>query len=421
MRSLGIAAVCCAASFAFGQAGQVDPTFFADADATVYAIAVQPNGRVLIGGAFSRVNGIERHGLARLNLDGTLDPTFDPGSGKADGDVGDIVLQPDGKILVGGTFSSFNGGPGGLLRLNSDGTVDAGFRGSVITTSLAYHPSGKIYVGSYAGSRIIRLNADGTVDPTFTNRVTDPTAYVLALKVQSDGKVLFGGQFDEVNNHEVNHLARLNADGSIDQSFFAESPAFQVSTLSLADDGRIYQGGWAFSRLFPDGRWDESFSYSLTVNGVFFASGLQFDGKPLAGGSFSDLNGSGRDYLVRFDEDGSLDETFGAELNGPVQALVIQNDQRVLVGGTFSAVNGASGNNIVRLLGDIPVLNAQRLRGGKIMLSWPAAYRNWILQATKNERRQWKTLNIAPTVVDGVNFVTSKIGQHGKFYRLIPE
>src|SRR6185369_14420460 len=118
-----------------------------------------------------------RNHIARLNSDGTLDSSFlVPGSG-VNGDVGSLALQADGKTVIGGVFTSVNGTTrNGIARLNSDGTLDTSF----------------LAAGSGTNSS------------------------VLAIAVQSDGKIVIGGFFTSVNGTTRNGAARLNVDGTLD-------------------------------------------------------------------------------------------------------------------------------------------------------------------------------------------------------------
>jgi uncharacterized delta-60 repeat protein len=116
--------------------GSVDPNFnpafaITGHGAEVYSLALQPDGKILVGGQFSAVNGVPRSGIARLTPDGQLDATFDPGTGigvDEDAQVNSVVLQRDGKILIGGEFKYYNGQPRSCLtRLNANGTLDKTF------------------------------------------------------------------------------------------------------------------------------------------------------------------------------------------------------------------------------------------------------------------------------------------------------
>src|SRR5439155_11936412 len=136
---------------------------------SVNALAVQPDGKVLVGGSFYSINGTNRPGIARLNANGSLDNSFNPGTG-ANG-VSSVALQPDGKVLIGGGFTTVNGA-------NRSG--------------------------------IARLNANGSLDGSF-NPGTGVNGTVYSVALQPDGKVLIGGEFTSINGTNRNRIARLNA------------------------------------------------------------------------------------------------------------------------------------------------------------------------------------------------------------------
>lgn len=148
-----------ASATVFGQAGACDLTFDpgTGANSSVNAIAVQPDGKILIGGAFYKYNGVVQYRIARLNSDGSLDPAFDSGSGPV-GWVYSMALQPDGKILIGGDFMSYDGTPRNrVARLNSDGSLDLSFNPGtgvagtiqqyIGVSAIAVQPDGKILIG----------------------------------------------------------------------------------------------------------------------------------------------------------------------------------------------------------------------------------------------------------------------------------
>lgn len=256
----------------------------------VKAIALQPDGKIIVGGAFLR-------GVERFNADGTLDTTFNVGGdgivlpNQIDG-VRAVALQPDGKILIGGNFQKYNGDATKkyFLRLNNDGTIDSTFNmgaGALdIVNTITVSPIGKIIIGGrftkYSGLslvRIARINADGTPDTTF-----NPAAFVAAsisgandeifsLYLQVDGKIVIGGSFKKYNNNSRNGLTRINADGSIDYTF-------NVGT-------GLSRGQFV---------------------GVGYANALtaQSDGKLLVGGEFISYNNISAINLIRLNSDDSL-------------------------------------------------------------------------------------------------------------------
>ena len=145
----------------------------------------------------------------RPNPDGTLDTSFNPGIG-ANGNTFAIAIQPDGKIIVGGEFTYFNGVPkSGIVRLNPDGSADTGFNpglgASGAIAGVALQPNGKIIIAgdfsAYNGtarSRIARINADGSLDTSF-HPGTGTDNLISTLALQPDGKIVIGGWFSIYN------------------------------------------------------------------------------------------------------------------------------------------------------------------------------------------------------------------------------
>ena len=304
---------------------------------TVRALAVQPDGHALVGGYFTKVGGVERHYLARLKSDGTLDASFDAKIGTGQNYfVYALKLQPDGRILVGGRFSSIDGKTkAGLARLNPDGTLDTNFVTRVTSGgpfpnvyALALQPDGKILVGGNFGlvngesrNGIARLNADGTLDTAFNpGKGTGYYRDVYSVALQTDGKILVGGNFRKFDNHDRQDLARLHPNGALDEFF---SPGH--GTANKAGSGKIH------------------------------SVAIQPDGKLVIGGRFSSVQGKGRDDIARLNADGSVDGEFrpmsgtGPAENYLVYAVALESDQRLLIGGRFSAVNAGHRSNIARL------------------------------------------------------------------------
>ena len=325
--------------------GSLDTTFNpgSGVDSTIQdfiaTAAMTPDGKVVIGGGFNSYNGTQRNGVARLNNDGSLDNTFNPGLG-ADGTVWAVAVQADGKVLIGGEFTHINNTVRKYLaRLNQDGTLDNSFdpgtlfNGPIYTltdTALVMTNINSLYVGGQFQvngqiyRNIARLNdTNGLLDTTF-NPGVGPDSAVYALNWQPDGRVLLGGSFTHISGTPLNRLARLNADGSIDQTnFFSGTGADDtVYSLSLNADGTFYVGGQftsingthrlGFARLYADGTVDTTFLdtaynqfaglpriYFSDPPGTVFTSAAQSDGKVMIGGSFAEVGGGQFDPNVR--------------------------------------------------------------------------------------------------------------------------
>ena len=202
--------------------GSRDTSFSAGLGGPAYAIALRADGKVIIGGSFATVNGTNRNAIARLNANGGLDSTFNPGTG-ANGIVSSVALQPEGQVLIGGSFTSVNGtNCQGIARLNANGSLDSSFNPrtgvSGTVSSVALQPDGKVLIGgSFTNvnntnrNNIARLNANGSLDGSF-NPGTGANGSVLSVASQSDGKVLIGGNFTTVNGVWRSRVARLYGD-----------------------------------------------------------------------------------------------------------------------------------------------------------------------------------------------------------------
>jgi uncharacterized delta-60 repeat protein len=363
--------------------GSLDTSFLnglAGPNLAVHALAVQPDGRVLIGGEFTSVNGLARNRIARLNSDGSLDATFSGVPGIS-GPVHAIALQPDGRILVGGDFFGADGvGRHHVARLEADGTLDESFLSGVFGPSdpvrtIALAPDGRILIGgdftSYQGTgrhHLARLEPDGTLDTTFLDGLAGPDGIPLSIAVQPDGRVWIGGPFASVHGENRPGIARLEADGSLDPTVLVDvSGAGSVRALALGPEGRVVIGGsfvavhgvsrHRIARLQDDGSIDLGFENPLAgPSSDVYAIAVQPDGRIVIGGGFTTVGGVSRNRIARLEADGRLDTSFLDGLAGtgsvgfnPVRSLAVQPDGRILIAGRFTTVNGVGRNNVARL------------------------------------------------------------------------
>ena len=232
-----------------GRVGTYEP----GADAAVFAVAVQPDGKLLVGGDFATVRGVARSRIARL-ISNSVDASFNPPA-PVNGRVRTIAVQPDGKIVIGGDFTTVGGAVRNYVaRLNPDGALDASFDPDADgpVNGIVMQPDGKIIlggnfttVGGAVRKRAARLNPDGSVDASFR----DPGAngVVNAVAVQQDGKIVIGGDFTRAGGAARNRIARLNPDGALNAIFNASVDA-AVFAIAVQQDGGIIIGG-EFSRV----------------------------------------------------------------------------------------------------------------------------------------------------------------------------
>jgi uncharacterized delta-60 repeat protein len=411
--------------------GSVDESFVptGHVNSIVFGLAAQPDGKALVVGAFTTVNDVPRNRVARLNADGTLDTSFNPGAGANNG-INAVALQPDGKVIVGGFFNSFNGiARGGIARLNTDGSLDTGFDPGTgagaqnqSVFAIALQPDGRVVVGGDFGSfngvsrnGIVRLHSNGTVDFTF-NPGSGADSYAVRRVVVQGGKVILGGQFFTFNGVERKFVARLNFNGTLDTTFNPGSRlSGTVSALVVQPDGSVIVGGTftAFgatqinriARLQPApgaisfaatdasvnegagaatliltrtggtdgaavakvaiadvsagaadyvaaGRLDPTFNVGTGVNGLIYDAVVQPDDKVIVAGSFSNAGGLTRFTVARINANGSADTTFAPDVQGTIESLALQRDGKVLIGGSINSVGGVVRKSIARLFPD---------------------------------------------------------------------
>ncbi len=309
----------------FGEDGGVDGTNDPDFDLPPHVtdFARQPDGKIIIVGNFSTVNGVGRKSIARLNPDGTLDTSFDPGTGPNQF-IKAVLLQPDGKIVIGGYFSSYNGTNRFILaRLLSNGVLDTGFVPPAFVSdfgwrveSLALQADGKILVGGtfiFSGPTLKAslcrvLGTNGNLDPAFTGvtngaHETGSTGSIRSVEkiaVLGDGTILIAGGFTAFNNTARGRIAKLTNTGALIGAF------------------------------------------APTCNGRISALRVQPDGKILVGGGFTLLNGATIANMGRLTSGGANDTAFlaagGHDVN--VEDFAIQPDGRIVMGGDFGSFHG---------------------------------------------------------------------------------
>ncbi|MBI3134099.1 MAG: T9SS type A sorting domain-containing protein [Bacteroidetes bacterium] len=363
------------AVFVGAQPGSIDLTYTTGTgfNSYVFKTAIQPDGKIIAVGAFSTFNGTARNGIARLNTDGTLDMSFNPGTGFNNW-VTDVKIQPDGKIVTVGTYSSFNGtARSRIARLNADGTLDTSFDPgtgfSFDVRGCDLQADGKIIaVGDFTSfngtsrNRIARINTNGSLDTGY-DPGTGFNSNAMTVKIQPDGKALVGGiGFTSYNGTTVNRIVRLNSDATIDGSFNSGTGCNStVATFAIQEDLKIIVGG-SFTtyngtsinrimRLNNDGTIDPSFSVGAGTNGEIRNVQIASDGSVFLAGLFTIYNSTSANRIVKLTSDGSIDANFstGTGFNNETNCISIQPDNKIIIGGFYTSYNGSSPIRIARL------------------------------------------------------------------------
>ena len=349
-------------------------------------LSIQQDGKVIIGGYFTAYKGYSQNRITRINNDGSHDSTFNIGNG-FNGDVETTCIQSDGKILAGGSFSTFNGiSAPNITRLNTDGTKDTSFSTSLNNkvNQITIQNDGKILaVGlfTFPQNRIIRHNTNGSNDFSF-NIGTGFNDEAVCIALQNDNKVLVGGWFTSYNGSSQNRLTRLNPDGSIDSAFNIGT-GFNgvVATIAIQNDGKVLVGGNfttyngininpGFTRLNSDGTIDPTFNVLGTGINSIRKIVIQDNGKIIVSGNFISYNGTSQNRLIRLYSDGTKDSSFdiGDGFNELPDLISIYSDKKILIGGIFNSYNGTNSQYLIRLKGDSVFLSTTDFSKTKIIL-----------------------------------------------------
>lgn len=359
-----------------------NPGFFNNA---VYATVPLPDGKVLIGGNINHTTGdfASIYNFARLNPDGTVDSTFDTGSG-FDDLVRAVVVQSDGKIIVGGDFNSYRGvACNGLIRLDPDGTIDTNIGGIDNGTvhCLAIEDNGKILVGgdfsSFSGYNtegMVRLTTAGVRDTSNSLILPFNTSFTTAihsLTVLDNDRIMATGSFyiSGLPGGFRSGVARLWPSGLRDSSFnpgggaHASGNPNQIAPvygLTVMPDGKYVIGGFMtaydgnntpyIARIRSNGSFDSTFN-PPSLPYVVYSVQSQPDGKVIAGL----ISNPAETHLVRLNENGSSDGSFdvGTGPAGSVLDLALTPSGHLFVGGNYFQFDGASARPITRLVAGI--------------------------------------------------------------------
>ncbi len=316
------------------QVGDIDPTFNigTGANNSILSAYVQTDGKILAVGGYTLFNGQSKTRIIRLNSDGSIDNGYTTGAGFG-GTVYRVKQLMSGKAFVTGQFTNYGVNTANrLARINTDGTKDATYATGTATAGangfiydFVEQPDAKIIVGGgftsivgTAKTRIARLNSNGTIDNTFSiGTGINNSIYKIAL--QSDSKVIVGGAFTTYNAISASRIVRINSNGAIDNTFTTGT----------------------------------GFSYTTPTLTAVYAIDIQSDGKIIVGGTFTSYNGSAVNNIVRLNSNGTIDNSFTiSSCNSNVRMIKILTDGKILVAGSFTNFNGASKNRIVRLNSD---------------------------------------------------------------------
>jgi uncharacterized delta-60 repeat protein len=386
------------------------------ANSVVNAVAIQPfDGMAVIGGDFDAFNTTSINYLARLQTNGLMDATFTSGLGSGPNNfVNAIVIDGSNRIIIGGNFTSVNGvNASYIARINFDGTLDktfvTGLGFNSFVYALAIDANGNILVGGDFTSfnttncnHIARLLPSGGLDTTFlpssgVGATNGTDQDVMAVATDFSGKVIIGGNFSVVNGTNWSHIGRLLNNGNLDTSFNPGLGADgNVLALAIQPDNSIIMGGAfhnfnllsrnSIARLTPFGALDATFAPGSGFDDIVYSLVLQPDNNILVGGQFTMYNGTRRIAMARLlGDSGWLDTSFmdtsynqfaglinhyyntnaynpndypPGNSRNQVLGMGLQNDGNIVIGGSFVRVGGGftrvdvhTHQNVARVIG----------------------------------------------------------------------
>ena len=287
------------------------PKFHGDYDGYIRDIKQQSSGKLIVVGHFTEIDGATQNGIVRLNTNGSVDATFVTGIGFNNQALVCKVLS-DNTVIVGGNFTDYDENVvGRIVKLGVDGAINSTFSTNASRNSAVFaievDANNDIYLGGNFTNRIIRINADGTTDSSFD--VGGFNGRVASIKIDSNGKIVVGGWFDQYDAVACNPgIVRLETNGNLDTSFTTEGSglleydgADSVQSIAIQSNGKIVAGGW-----------------------------------------FQGYNGLRQGRIIRFNTNGTKDTTFdtGAGFSDRVQSIAIDASGNIFCAGFFYNYNG---------------------------------------------------------------------------------
>lgn len=354
---------------------------------TVHTINIQTDGKIIVGGRFTSYNDVNQNRIVRLNSNGSIDTGFNSGSG-FNNNVNSVQLQSDNKIIIGGEFTNYSGvSENRIIRLNDDGTKDASFNVGIgsdwTVNTIGLQSDEKIIIGgefylfnNLIKKHLVRINNDGSIDNTF-NTGTGFEGGINSLSINSNDKIIAGGNFYSFNGNPMNRIITLNSDGTKDSNFnLGNGLGWSVYRFVQQSNNKIIiSGGFnSYKRLFTsnfirlntDGSLDSSFNSGNGFDSLVTVIKTLSDGKMIVGGWFDSYNGINSKKIIRLNIDGSKDNTFniGNGFNQNINAIAIQNDGKIIAGGSFTTFNNIPVNGLIRLNPDGTIDNSFNIGSG---------------------------------------------------------
>lgn len=331
------------------------------------------NEIIILGNSKNNFNIKYHDGIKLLTKNGNLIPNNNLYSNVFEGSQNNNnsfrkgVIQPDGKIIV---IKYTKPSESKIVRYNPDFSVDTSFSCTITDnfTTIVLQKNGKILLSSNVQTKIYRLNNDGSVDNSFLPNFSEIgfNAPLYTIAIQNDNKILLGGSFTTYNGITTNKILRLNIDGSLDNSFLSQADLKgYIYSIAVQSDDKIIIGGenigWEngeyvhLKRLNNDGTIDTSFNSFIAKSGHLVLKTIVEPNDKIIICTHNDgYQVFYNDEIVRLEKDGSVDSNFdtGAGFKGNISSIFRQTDGGILVTGSFTKYKDQWANGSILLNGE---------------------------------------------------------------------
>ena len=371
----------------------------------IYSSAIQSDGKIIVAGKLSSYNGNTINNLVRINTNGTIDNVFNSNLGTGfNFETIKVALQTDGKIIVlfgsSSTNPTFNNNSvKKIIRLNSNGTIDNTFNyyKNTNNSGVIFNPNaikilsdGKILVGDESG--VIRVNSNGTLDSSFNTGITTNFSRINCFSIDINNKILVGGTFTSYNGQNTKRLIRLNSNGTIDNTFNigtgfeSTSSSDGIKSMVMQSDNKILIGGdvTMFNsssipkviRLNIDGSVDSTLNFTETIfDNDLNEISLQSNGSFIVIGRSTSLP---RVSIARFWANGQNDNSLNISsrfFGYDITKMHIQTDGKFILLGEFYDFDSNVVNGILRISN--PVLSNENFNAETIKV-YPNPVNNFL-------------------------------------------
>lgn len=366
----------------YSQTVQLDTMFNigSGADAGINELIIQPDDKIIVAGMFVNFNGTAAGRIIRLLPDGAIDSTWTSSIGGADSDIRGMALQPDGKVIIGGIFGSYNGTTSNrLVRLDINGNIDSSFivgagpnnevQGITVNNNRAIIRG---FFNEYQGTPVPSfavLKMNGSLDTSFI-LPTESFLSVNDFQILPNDQFYLVGNFTTYNGQTVNRIVRLHPNGSIDTTFNTGTGFdAMVRRLLVQDNGDILVAGTfnvykgapisRLIRLRSNGDLDTSFNAAVPSLATLDALAIDTTGHIYMTGS-----DAGNLFLKRLMPDGSEDFSFnvvGTGFNGNITQLDHQSNNKLLVTGFFSLYHNQPAGRVARMLTNASTVRTENI------------------------------------------------------------